>query len=524
MKKTTLITALLLTTLMLASCSQTPADNQTDGTFEQEESEAPEVSEMDTYTYISPNYTVENGVLTAAETTSDNAAQIFSAAIRDDALLEGNFAAELTISLDNLYASGGIFFRGSVSDQYDGVEGYAVIVRDRRIYLYEAGGSKLSGMMLTELASKMIERPGKDTEFRIRIERDGNTFRVYYLDDMEGIEPWPEIEFVCNAYRGNGIGVIDNGHGVVFSDLTVTEYTPPESSGKEYSNPVFSELQAADPYVLHYDGKYYCYSTSADIGYYVYVSDDMVNWTNAGLCIGEAWGIQKNGWYWAPEVIEHNGKFYMIMTADEHLGFAVADSPLGPFEPEETWLFPNTIDGHVFIDDDGQAYLYYVSWKSDTYGIYGCELEDDIVTIREGTEKLILKPEASWEKQEGNVTEGPFVLKHNGLYYLTYSGSGYTSQDYAVGYAIAESPLGNYKRYEANPILSKTSKSFGPGHHSFTYSEGGELFMVYHIHASKTSVHPRTTCIDRARFAPTESGVDRIEVFGPTYTKQEYPK
>jgi len=520
MKKLNLISALLLGALLaFSSCSGEPSAESTPETTAPETE--PQVNEEDACSYIAPNCSIENGVITSAKVAADSDAPVLCPVMYDNELLKGDFAVEVNVTLDGLYSSGGILFRGSATSDFDGVAGYAVMVRDKRIYLYEITGSKYSGMVLNELSSDVIERAGTGKEFRLRLEREGNTFRAYYLDDMDGVEPWPEIEYVCNMYRGIGIGVIDNGFGASFSDLTVTEYTAPESSGNEYKNPVFSTLQGADPYVLSYDGKYYCYSTSAPLGYYVYVSDDMVNWTNEGLCIEEAWGIKKEGWYWAPEVIEHNGKFYMMMSVDERIGFAVADSPLGPFIPEETWIFTSTIDGHVFIDDDGQAYLYYVSWKNGVYGIYGCELEDDIVTVREGTEKLLLRPEDSWEKREGHVTEGPFILKHNDLYYLTYSGTGYESHDYAVGYAISDSPLGEYERYEANPILTKTSQSFGPGHHSFTTSKGGELFMVYHIHKSESTVHPRMICIDRARFAPTESGVDRIEVFGPTHTKQE---
>ena len=48
--------------------------------------------------------------------------------------------------------------------------------------------------------------------------------------------------------------------------------------------------------------------------------------------------------------------------------------------------------------------------------------------------------------------------------------------------------------------------------------------IVYHVHASTTEVHPRKVCIDRARFAPTESGVDRLEIWGPTHTAQDAPR
>ncbi len=498
--------------------------------------EAPEITESNDgedsmasqskFAYISDNYTVGDKTASAAVVTDDMFEQKFGAAFGAADVSGENYSVEVNVKLSNAIAAGGIIFGAKESDIYDGFEGYALMLRDRRIYLYEITGSAQSGMIANQLADKVVKPSKSSKDGRLRVERDGNTYRMYFLDDMEGVEPWPEFEFVLNGAKGTNVGYIDNGHGAEFSGFETADYTAPEKSGNTYTNPVFGELQAADPGVLKYDGKYYCYSTSAPVGYYVYVSDDLVNWENKGLCCDMAWNIDKNGYYWAPEVVEKNGKFYMIMSVDEHLGFAVADSPLGPFIPEETWLFEKTIDGHIFIDDDGKAYLFYVSWRDGhDYGIYGCELEDDIVTAKTETELLIIKPDDSWEKTEGAVTEGPFVLKHNGLYYLTYSGNGYTSKYYAIGYAVSDSPLEGYEKYKANPILSYTSKLYGPGHHSFTVSpDGSELIIVYHVHASTTTVHPRKICIDRARFAPTESGVDRLEIFGPTHTTQEYPK
>lgn len=140
------------------------------------------------------------------------------------------------------------------------------------------------------------------------------------------------------------------------------------------------------------------------------------------------------------------------------------------------------------------------------------------------TEKMLLKATSSWEVDPCKVVEGPFMLKHNGLYYLMYSGSDYGSKKYAVGYAISESPLGDFDRYEANPILSYTHELIGPGHHSVTTSpDDSEMIIVYHVHNNLVNVWPRYTCIDRIRFAPTESGVDRMEVWGPTHVPQEYP-
>ena len=92
-----------------------------------------------------------------------------------------------------------------------------------------------------------------------------------------------------------------------------------------------------DPQILLYEGKYYCYATSHPKGFMVWVSDDLVNWSEPTLCFDAEnhWGGNS---YWAPEVVYHKGKFVMHYTAripekndTLYLGVAVADSPMGPF-------------------------------------------------------------------------------------------------------------------------------------------------------------------------------------------------
>ena len=96
-------------------------------------------------------------------------------------------------------------------------------------------------------------------------------------------------------------------------------------------------------------------------------------------------------------------------------------------------------------------YVYYVSWDSGVYGIYGVEYNRTLTTQLSGITH-ILSPDSAWEMHEGAVTEGPFMLKHNGLYYLTYSGSNYESDHYAIGYATLTSPLGSAQKYADNPV------------------------------------------------------------------------
>ena len=146
-----------------------------------------------------------------------------------------------------------------------------------------------------------------------------------------------------------------------------------------------------------------------------------------------------------------------------------------------------------------------------------------MLTMDEENEVRLLNAEAEWETHDCLVVEGPFMLKHNGKYYLTYSANHFRSPYYAIGYAVSDSPLGPFKKFEGNPILVKNDHVNGTGHHSFTTSKDGKkLICVYHCHKSLTQIHPRMTCIDPAEFVPNPAGGDDILVIhGPTYTEQE---
>lgn len=395
-----------------------------------------------------------------------------------------------------------------------GNEGYCFAVERDRAVLYYAGTE------LTELASRKIAGVSRDKELKLRVEIEGKVIRCFVLDDAEGVTPWPEIELNVRSCEGYSVGCVDLAKKeTTFENLKITYYTPTVYE-KTYTNPIYDSL--ADPEVVYKDGTFYMYGTGG-MGYGVHTSADLVNWGRRGTAVyGTLWNITKN--YWAPDIEYVDGKYYMAVTCDEKLGLAVSDSLMGPFlAVGEAPLYNRTIDGHIFVDDDGKRYLYYVSWDGP-YGIYGVELDENMQPIAE-TATLLIQATDPWEQTEGSVAEGPYMLKHNGLYYLTYSGSGYTGIYYAVGYAVSDSPLGTYKKYQQNPILVGNTQIHGVGHHCIiTIPETGEMWMVYHCHNSLTEVQERKICIDRMRFCPVAGDIDRLEVYGPTVTPQPYPQ
>ena len=297
-------------------------------------------------------------------------------------------------------------------------------------------------------------------------------------------------------------------------------------------NPLFS---GADPFILHHEGKYYIYPTTQSDedaekndfyltggnevvdGIMVHVSDDLVNWECKGFALKNT-DVMGDKWFWAPEITVKDGKFYMAYSSEEHMAVAVADSPLGPFKQEnKRWLSERRgIDGHILIDDDGQVYFYYVRIDNGNQ-IHVAKMSEDLLSIDESTEKLLITAEEPWETVDCRVAEGPFVLKHNGLYYLTYSANHTRCQDYAVGYAVSESPWGPFVKYENNPILHRTEDIVGTGHHSFECFDDGRILCSYHCHSSKESFLPRKVCLDWARFEKDPNGgIDVLVIDGPT--------
>lgn len=274
--------------------------------------------------------------------------------------------------------------------------------------------------------------------------------------------------------------------------------------------------------MLLHDGTYYLYSTNSPDGFHVFTSTDMGIWEDRGYCL-RAEDVMGSRWFWAPEVMERGGKFYMVYVAEEHLGIAVADSPLGPFVPtEKKWLNDcNEIDGHFFVDEDGCVYLYFV--RFDNGNVLWCaKMNEDLTSYDKATATFLFRAEDEWETRDSSVVEGPFVLKHNGKYYLTYSANHTRCEDYAVGCAVSDHPMGPFVKVSNNPILKKSEALNGTGHHSFTTSKnGGELVCVYHARPGRDTKCERLTCVDCAEFVPDPSGGDDILVIhGPTAEPQ----
>ncbi|WP_083257221.1 glycoside hydrolase family 43 protein [Arcticibacter eurypsychrophilus] len=277
-------------------------------------------------------------------------------------------------------------------------------------------------------------------------------------------------------------------------------------------------LFLADPTIFSDHGKYYLYGTSSDEGFLVYESTDLTHWKgpagrNNGFALSKGESFGDKG-FWAPQVFKHNNTYYMAYTANEQIAIATSDSPLGPFKQKN--LKPlsgtgNQIDPFIFFDQDGKCYLYHVKLQEGNR-IYVSEMKPDLSDVLlEKTKECItgIEPWENTEKTKWAVTEGPTVLRHKDLYYLIYSANDFRNKDYAVGYATSKSPMGPWKKYSGNPIISRSTIHYnGTGHGDLFKDHSGNYRYVMHTHNSAEKVSPRSTGIINMKFIKNGNNED----------------
>ena len=263
-------------------------------------------------------------------------------------------------------------------------------------------------------------------------------------------------------------------------------------------NPLFT---GADPEIHYFNNKYYIYTTAIyGTQFHAYSSNDLTNWHDEGLIFDlfpdSPWS-QYNGW--APAVVFRNNKYYFYYTAETKIGVAVGNTPIGPFTDIGAPLIatdPYTddiIDANVFIDDDGQIYIYYGGSGKSRMVVR--KLNPDMISLATGPTDITPQ----------NYTEAPYMVKRKGIYYMTYSNGSWFNDTYNVQYSTSNSPLGPWT-YRGK-ILSSNAEDKGPGHHGvLKMGNCDEYYIIYHRYENGTS-GDRKIAIDRMYF----SAADLIE-------------
>lgn len=314
-----------------------------------------------------------------------------------------------------------------------------------------------------------------------------------------------------------------------------------EGKLKTYINPVF-ERDFPDPFVLKFRNQYWAYCTGFrnDGCFGILHSRDLVNWREVGSALNPPpFDVPC---YWAPEVFYDNGLFYLYYSVGNEalmeIRVAVSDNPAGGFVDSGHKLTNEefAIDPHIFVDTNGERYLFYATDFLEHTHIGTGTVVDKMIDefTLEGDPRPVTRARYDWQvydperKEKGGVrwhtVEGPFVLKHKGVYYEMFSGGNWQQPTYGVSFATSRNVIQN-EEWEQNsdgvnvlPILrTLPGKVVGPGHNSVVRStDNRELICVYHLWAKDLS--GRIMAIDRMDFA-----CERIFINGATTTPQPLP-
>lgn len=273
-----------------------------------------------------------------------------------------------------------------------------------------------------------------------------------------------------------------------------------------------NQIYLADPTIFEDQGIYYLYGTKGDPrikgeGFLVYRSKDLKNWEGPigatdgyALKKGDAYGTKG---FWAPQIFKYESTYYMAYTANEHIAIATSDHPLGPFTNNGQALKADVrqIDPYVYFEN-GKTYLYHVRLDNGNR-IFVAELSKDLKSIKPQTLRECINAQSGWEDTqnvEWPVAEGPTVFKQGEKYIMLYSANDFRNPDYAVGYAISDSPMGPWKKMKNSPIISKKiTKENGSGHGDLFYDKNKQSYYVFHTHFSDSKVSPRKTAIIKLR-------------------------
>ncbi|MBC7770988.1 MAG: family 43 glycosylhydrolase [Pyrinomonadaceae bacterium] len=277
------------------------------------------------------------------------------------------------------------------------------------------------------------------------------------------------------------------------------------------ANPLWNGWYA-DPDGAVFGDRYWIYPTYSakydeQLFFDAFSSPDLVHWTKHPRILESSSVAWARRAMWAPAIIEKNGTYFLFFGANDiqsdrevgGIGIAIADKPDGPFRDylgkpliDRFHNGAQPIDQFVFRDQDGQYYIIYGGWKHCNIA----RLHDDfraLVPFSDGTTFREITPEG--------YVEGPHMFVRSGKYYFMWSEGGWTGPNYSVAYAIADSPMGPFKRI-GKVLQQDPAVATGAGHHGIINVPGrDEYYMVYHRRPlGETDGNHRVVCIDRMEF------------------------
>ena len=301
--------------------------------------------------------------------------------------------------------------------------------------------------------------------------------------------------------------------------LSLTVTLLPQKVSAE--NPIVQNVYTADPAPMAYGDTLYLYTSHDEdelvdnfytmFDWKCYSTKDMVNWTDHGTIMSKdsfKWAEDRA---WAPQCVERDGKFYLYVPIHKKnggmvIGVGVSDNPEGPFEDaigkplvdQGDW---NNIDPTVYIDDDGQAYLYFGNPK-----LRYVKLNDDMISYDKATGivDIDMNVESFGEGASDRTCsygEGPWFYKRNNLYYMVYAAFAPGGGSEHLAYSTSTSPTGPWK-YQG-VIMPSQGGCFT--NHPGVVDFMGHSYLFYHNQAlpGGGSYH-RSVCVEE--FTYNEDG------------------
>ncbi|MEO8254943.1 MAG: family 43 glycosylhydrolase [Flavobacterium sp.] len=277
-------------------------------------------------------------------------------------------------------------------------------------------------------------------------------------------------------------------------------------------NPIIRNQYSADPSARVFNDRVYLYPSHDIVAtevkgkkdwfcmedYHVFSSDNLTDWTDHGVIVTQnkvPWVRPESYSMWAPDCIERNGKFYFYFPSTPKdtvangrgfsIGVAVADKATGPFIPETNPIKGvRGIDPNVFIDKDGQAYLY---WSSRD--IFGAKLKDNMLELDSEVKTLGNLPSKG-------LKEGPYVFERKGFYYMTYPHV--ENKIERLEYAMSDNPLGPFK--VMGTIMDESPTGCWTNHHSIIEFKNQWYLFYHHNDYSPTFDKARSVRADSLSF------------------------
>ncbi len=288
-------------------------------------------------------------------------------------------------------------------------------------------------------------------------------------------------------------------------------------------NPIVENIYTADPAAMVYNGTCYLYTghDEGSTGYVMnnwkcYSSTDMVNWTDRGTPLAVSAFSWAKGDAWASQVVYKDGKFYWYICAEHKsisgkaIGVAVSASPTGPFTDAlgyalitndmttQTDISWDDIDPTVFVDSDGQTYMYW----GNTVCKY-VKLNSDMISYS-GSINTVTLP---------SFTEAPWLHKYGSTYYLSYA-YGWPEQ---IAYATSSSPTGPWT-YRG--IIMPATGTCSTNHQAIIEFNGQPYFIYHNGSLPAGGDYKRSVCIEKFNYnadgtlpaiAQTSTGVDGVK-------------